>query len=972
MRHRPLPLVALAGLAVATLLVARAPVAAQDDAQPSATLAFELAQLAETWVHGDDRQAAARLETFAQDNRLRGELPRWLAALRAGLALHNGDTKAAMAALQPELDAADNPRPYLRAARMMTGLGYGKEALAVVRQGRARDPKSPALARFEAGLLWLEGDFEAAVSAYAGIIAADAREAYPYVPPEFGDWANVRPWGGPDKPPPEVDKRRVIRDEWDDWDSPKAATDWGREPFADLFEPATWFSTDLPGLERCIAEIATNPTELARQRAALTARLQAARESQAALEAYRGDDAGLRQNLAAKARRERALAVIAARAGIQADLAATRVADAEVLVNMAQEVAPDDIALLDLQAQVMARQGKAEQARTGPLARLASHGLVLYPGLLYARGPQQQAVHRALEPALTLYKTNAQAGEQQFEAIRTAFGPEHLKRNVAPDLLGVWLYQRGEKALAMRYLADAGRMSGFESGKSLAPDGVVLEYALLALRAPVGAAPERKAEGDDPEGKAEPEPEPEPGEAKPGNAPDSSDPLPLRVLPRAGLLLGSIPDARSVVWRVAAVDFWGGNWGTQNHLRAAQSLPDGDKQLRELLYGYHVRLATELTEAQLDAALAEDHSASKALAEAMKSFADGLQQAKGGGNWRITQTLRERAGFLLGMVESRALLVRARLRHNPPKNMAELAVWLKARQSLIDLRAQLKASGNEITDKLAQERAAAKVPEVVHSGLLLDCAKLLARNGDWAGAAQLLWLNRDVPMGIDSRGRRLFLAALFARKAGDLLTEARCRMAALEEDDPNRSSMDVSLLLMEFAQIRGEIEEFGTRTDLEAYVENSIIPWADSRAISSVFQTAPELRASRATLLMRNSLRAGMDGIFRNALAEGSISTIDRNWIKMISPRESHLKCMRFALWVLACDLPANRGRGFNSGLNSATDTIHGWGMLLQLHESRAVYDPTTKPKAERLKAIIARCSTPSEDVEEDDEDWWD
>jgi hypothetical protein len=427
-----------------------------------------------------------------------------------------------------------------------------------------------------------------------------------------------------------------------------------------------------------------------------------------------------------------------------------------------------------------------------------------------------------------------------------------------------------------------------------------------------------------------------------------------------------------VIWRIAEVDFWGGSWGAANHVRAARALPDGEKQLRELLYGWHVKLATELTPQQLDAALSPDHASSKALAEALKGFAEGLQQAKGGSNWRVMQTLRERAGFVMGMVEARAMLLRARLRREPPADMAALAVWVKQHAGLIDLRAQFKAAGNEITGRLAEERAAARVPEVPHSGLLLDAARALARNGDHVGAARLIWLNRDVALGVDTQSRRLFLAALLARKAGDPLLEAQCRMAALQTGDGRRDNTDPVLQVLEIPQLRAEIEEFGLKGDLEAYFETCIVPWADAATLTGALAVAPELKSARVTMLMRNSLRGGMDGIFRASIAEGSVNVIDQNWPKLIAPRESYQRCRRLALWVLCADLPFARGRAATIGMNSTTEMLRGWAMLQQLAETRAATDPAAKAESERLRLLLGRCSTPAEEVEYDDEEWWD
>lgn len=969
MTRRLLPVIALAALALALV---RAPVRAQES---DSALAFELSQFAEAWIHGDDAVAAARLETFRNDNRLRGELPRWLAGMRAALALDTGDKRGAHDALKPLLDGANNPRPYLRAARLFLALGAPDDALAVIRQGRARDANSPALRRFEAGLLWLGNRHEAAVDAYIDAIAADGRENYPFVAPRFGDWQRVKPWGAADvaAAPAAGPVKRTFRDFDDEFDDEPAANGWQPEPFADLFEPAVWYATDLPGMDRCLVEMAANADQLARQRAAFSARMDDARAAREKLEAFRGGDAEARKELVRASMVAQWRAVVAARVCAMADLAGGKPAEAETLARMALELAADDTALLTLCARALGAQGKAEEARTGPLTRLIGQGLTLWTSMLYSTGPAQQAVDLVLEPALRLLKANREAGKQQLETIRNTFGPEHQKRMVPQDMIGMWLLQRGEKELARHYLSEAGRTIGFESGKALSPDAVALEYALLALRVPPGAqaAPPANAEGAK-EGDPEPEPpkEPAPGEAP--AQPESTDPLALRLAPRAGLLLGSVPEARRLIWNLAEVDFWGGNWGLSNHLRAARAVPEGDNQLRELLFAYHARMGKELTPAQLDAALAPEHAGSVALAEALKTFAEGLQQAKDGNNWRVMQSLRERSGFVLGMVETRALLLRARLSQQPPKTMDELSAWLKGRQDAIDLRARLKAGGSTESSRLAEQRIAAKVPEVVHAGLLLDAAKALARAGDNAGAARLLWFNRDVPMGIDSRGRRLFLAALLARKAGDALLEAQCRLAALESGDPRREQTDSSLLLVEVPQLRAEIEEFGQKGDLEAYVECSIVPWADSASLANVLAAAPELKAARVTMLMRNSLRSGLDGIFRASLAEGSVYTIDQNWLKMIAPRESYAKCRRFALWVLASDLSFLGGRSGSPGLNSATDTIRGWGLLAQLEESRAAYKPEAKPEAERVRTLIKRCSTPAEEDDSYEEEWWD
>lgn len=963
-------------LAGVVLAQARGPALAQDKAEApepaeTSTLAFELSQLAEVWVHGDDAQAIARLDTFRNDNRLRGELPRWVATMRAALALDNRDVPAALTALQPLLQGARDARPFLRASRLMLALGAEKEALAVIRQGRSLDATSPALRRFEAGLLWLGGDHAAAQQAYIDLIADDPRDDYPYVTPNFGDWRNVKPWGELAAAPP-APAAGGGRDDFDGWDEPAPGPGaWQPEPYADLFLPSMWYTTDLPGLDRCVAEMAADTDLVTRQRAAFPARHQAALDAQHALESFRGGDAQERARLARQARLQRWAALIATRVCALADLAAAKPAEAETVLRMGLEINADDTAVLDLMVRAQAAQGKAEEARTGALARLVSRGLTVWSSMMLARGPQQQVVDRVLEPAYRLYKTNPQAGLLQIDAVRKAFGPEHQNREIPQDCIGVWLYLRGEKELAVNYLAEAGRQRGYESGRSLSQDGILLESALLALQVPAGQAAAAPADPD-----AKPaDPKPDKGEKPAGEKPvedAASDPMALRVLPRAGLLAGSVPDSRAVFWKLVNMELWGGSSGLVQHARAAQILPEGDKRLRELLFGYHVRLAADLTPAQLDAALAPQHPASKQLEDALKGFGEGIEQAKSGSNWRAVQALRERAGFVLGLVEARALLLRASLRQKQPRDLAALATWLAAAQAPIDLRTQFKSTLTDAQAKMAEDRAKAGMPEVMHAGLLLDCAKLLARAGDPAGAARLLWFNRDVALGVDSRQRRLFLAAVLARKAGDALLQAQCRLAALEPADNRREQPDNMLLLYELPQIKGEFDEFGDKTDLVDYVENCLTPWMDSTMLAAAWQFAPELRNARSSMLMRNTLRAGMDGIFRAGLGEASVGTIDVNWLKMLANREGHAKCRRFALWVLGSDLPFARGRGASSGLNSAQDTVRGWAMLQQLEEARGTYEPKAKIESDRLAKLLARCNTPSDDTGDYEEEWWD
>jgi hypothetical protein len=283
----------------------------------------------------------------------------------------------------------------------------------------------------------------------------------------------------------------------------------------------------------------------------------------------------------------------------------------------------------------------------------------------------------------------------------------------------------------------------------------------------------------------------------------------------------------------------------------------------------------------------------------------------------------------------------------------------------------LHAAPSDAAAKVAQEMARENIPEVVHSGLLLDAAKIIARGGDLKGAAKLLWLNRDTPLGVDSRARRLFVAAALARKGGDKLLEAQCRLAALEGADPSRNRGDIGLLVLELPQLRSELEEFGVKSDLADFVDSSIASYADSSLLAAAFKAVPELRSERPSMLMRNTMRDGTENVFRDTIQRGSVATIDQNWFKMLVAPEYHGKCRRMALWVIASDLPFLIGRG--GGIGSAADVIRAWSMMQQLHEARAATDPAARAASERLKKLIQRCGMPAEeDAVGYEYDWWD
>ncbi|MCA8947631.1 MAG: hypothetical protein KDB29_15455, partial [Planctomycetes bacterium] len=68
-------------------------------------------------------------------------------------------------------------------------------------------------------------------------------------------------------------------------------------------------------------------------------------------------------------------------------------------------------------------------------------------------------------------------------------------------------------------------------------------------------------------------------------------------------------------------------------------------------------------------------------------MAELVKAAGSDNNWRTRQSLGQKAGPVIGMVEARALLLRARLLQQKPSTLAELRQWLNKHQAQIDMRA---------------------------------------------------------------------------------------------------------------------------------------------------------------------------------------------------------------------------------------------------------------------------------------------
>ena len=926
-------------------------------ADGTGSLAFELTALREAWLYGDDATAAARLDTLRKDNRLSGEFPRWYASLRAVLALRAGDSKLALETLQPTLDSSNDARNYLRAARLM--LAYGEPALAlqIIQAGRERAPDSPALQRFEAGLQWLGGDHQSALASYLEVIAASDVAYYPYVNATYGRWSEAKPWDAEADEPsdPELD---------DEWLNDLAKTGgWKPEPYASLFLPLHWFSTDLPGLDRCIQEVAndnTLATEWTNQREALT---KAAVDAQGEVDNLRSGDAELRAELERKATLARWKAIFAVRIAATRQLADEELEACEKTLNAGLTLNGDDVALLDLQAQLFGRQGRAEEARSGPLAKLHRiAGIGIYPSTLYAAGVGAQVVDRVFLPALTLYRANPEAGELQFDLMRSSFGDSNRKQPVHAGVLGLWLFKQGETEYARKLLTEASRLNGHESGRPLYQDALFVELALLALG-------EGKLEEEAAGPAAGPgEEEVDPVEMAKLDA--NTNPL-LRQSLRVGSVLSAVHDTRERIRMYAGVDVYGSFAGFDSLLAAAEFASDDENLVQTRLFDLHRKISTDVPEAELNAFLAEDHTTTTTLKQALDAMAESIQTLRGNNNWSIRRALGQRAGPVFGMVEARTILLRAKLLMDKPATLAELTEWLDKHQGQIDLRARLGAQPNEVHTRLSEARKRAGIPEVVHTGLALDAAKLLARAGKHGDAAKLLWHNRDAMMGVESTQHLLAVAAALAEKSDDGALAARCRIAgAGERPNPMSSgSLNMPLLVAELPLIRADLAEFGG--DVLTYLENHIIPWADSSMMHDLFEAVPELSEARPTLIMRNTSRVGTEGIFSNSVSSGSCVVIWRNWTKMMVSPDTLPNCHRFAAWVIASDLPVGYTRNYHNGLASTQDTVMAWAMLNEVWKKQGANSPEALKATDKLTKLLDRTAAQSNQKFNIYADWW-
>lgn len=900
-----------------------------------ASLASELSSLREAWLYGDADTAAARLDTLREDDRLGGMLPRWYAFMRAWLALDAGDDDAAREALRPILDESRDARNFVRACRLYLAMDRAEAAEVVIDEGLTRAPESPALLRFKAGLQWLRGDNNGALETYLELLCADDRSNYPWVSPHRGTWMNATPWPDPDD---EGDSPEDAEDEEENGE-----TDVRPEPQVSLFEPQDWYTTDLPGLARCIEDLASDEAAVDVRASRLEQRVETAEEYQLAVTEYRGGDGEARAELERRAVRASWLARLDAHVVAEAHLSAGRNEEAVAVAARGLELTRDDVALLDAQARAFGQLGLAEDARTGPLARLQSAADLS----MELAGDEPD---RILTPALTLYRANPEAGKRQFEEIRRSFvrgsnTPTH------PGLVGVWLSRKGENELARRYLLEASRFDGHDSGRPLYRDALAYEVALLAI-------------GDDADSEEDDEIEQPEGDDDVESVAmaDVEDAHPLiRKALRVGGIMGSWHDTRDMYRRFADVDLYGGSAGMGAVLSAAKLIPDGERVVYNALHRMAEVIAGEVPADEINRWLGDDSAISRTLADTLDSMGESLGQYRSSGNWRLRQVLAQQAGPVVGMVEARSILLRAKLRIDAPEGLDALGKWMEEQQVAIDLRHRFQMEPDDDYTRAKDAREQAGLPEIVHKGLLVDAAQMLARGGNPETAARLIWHNRGAMLGMESRAHLIALAGVLARKGGNDDLAVRCRIEVAGIGNNRSFGRDG---LFELPLVRENLIEFGNAQDVVRYLESAFVPSSSSDELPLVLQRVPEAREARPTLFMMNPGRVGVDGIFGQSIKSSSAAGIERNWNKLLLSESMRRPARRLAAWLIVSDLALYVHNDAYTGCNHAADAIRGWELL------HALYGKTGEDgRAAKLAGLISRLGG---EVDEDQPDrYW-
>ena len=290
----------------------------------------------------------------------------------------------------------------------------------------------------------------------------------------------------------------------------------------------------------------------------------------------------------------------------------------------------------------------------------------------------------------------------------------------------------------------------------------------------------------------------------------------------------------------------------------------------------------------------------------------------------------EAAAPFFGKVEARVLLLRALLVHKTIPELATLKTWLSEWQTQIDLRDLWSLNANEKTMKSRKAREDAGIPEIFHSGLLLDAAEKFANTSDFSSAAKLIWFNRDCFLGVDSIQRLMSIAAVYAEKADLKIIAVRCKLIAFNGERPRYAEQDNTKLIIELANTTAQLKKHGQQSDVIAYIETHLIPRADTADMQAINVIVPEFAKAPANAMASRPVKQGLKTIWSAALQRESNWVFLHNWAKLLAMPSTTKTCDRILDYMLASDFPAHVRQRF-TGIVSTTGFMHTLAMKAQL-----------------------------------------
>ncbi|MDC1142474.1 hypothetical protein OAU50_05240 [Planctomycetota bacterium] len=843
----------------------------------SVSSAIELRQFRDAWLFGDNKSVEARLGSLNHDDRILGELPRWVALLRAGHALRMGKFELADTVVAELLENAKGPRPFIQAMRLFLLHEDIPRALNVATRACAEAPDVATLKALKADMTLLNGDAMAALGLYTELLASLKDAAAPYTPGRYNHWDdthNFKTHGGSATPPD-----------------------------ISLFVSLSWYDTKFPGLEHCLNAIAQDKDLAAAMRVSVPGARQAYGDAQDAIYAYRGSDTEARADLETNARTKKWELLLAVRIAALAAMENQQSQKALDFMKQAEDAGVDDIAYQDLLAQVLGELGMAEEARTGPLARLrqrANLGQRSF-GSPISTGDQTGA-DRVFTPALNLYRANPESGKQQFEELRMTFGynPENP---VPPSFIGMWLAGKGELELARHYLEEGSNLAGYLGGKQLYGNMAATEFLLWSLGSAKKGTPEDAAE-DEP-------------------ARDYTELL--NETGRAGAVLASLADTESLLTTLAGIDIWGGGAGMNALTVPLPAIPEGRRAIDRLLFNYPTELAKRLTKEELETLLDAKHPSSVAFALSVETLSKSIEKARSNDDWRSRDALSDAAGPFFGKVEARTLLIRSLLVSTEIKDLPALKKWCETWLASVDLRTLWSVTPDDALVKARQQREKAGVPEISHSGLLIDAANKFADAGDYATAANLLWHNRDCYLGTDSNLRMMALAAAHAENAKLKTLAVRCRLFSFDVPRIRRAYEEHTQLLLELPNTREHLERHGRVNDVIALIE-AHYSTSSAPDLQAIYKIAPEFAAAPKSARLTDTNRENLAELWQKFIPYESNSDFLDSWGALASASTANTTCDRLLDHCVASDFPLGSYSRY-TGLVSASDFILILGM---------------------------------------------